>query len=97
MLIAVILGGAVCPKPISKVQFWMITFSRSMYEKTTFPKIDIGSDDLSQIEATWLLTPPACPICPILTWLRKNRFLNCLDGVMFSLSHEITVCFTNVI
>ena len=31
-----------------------------MYENSTFPKIDIGSDDLSQIEATWLLTPPAC-------------------------------------
>ena len=72
MVIAVILGGAVCPKPILKVQFWMITFSRSMYEKSTFPKIDIGSDDLSQIEATWLLTPPACPIRPIFTWLRKK-------------------------
>ena len=82
MLIAVILGGAVCPKPILEVQFWMITFSRSMYKESTFPKIDVGSDDLSQIEATWLLTPPACPICPILTWLRKNYFFNCLDGVI---------------
>ena len=40
MLIAVILGGAVCPEPILKVQIWLIIFSRSMYEKTTCPKID---------------------------------------------------------
>ena len=26
MLIAVILGGAVCPEPILKVQIWMIIF-----------------------------------------------------------------------
>ena len=60
MVIAVILGGVVCPKPMIKVQFWMIIVSRSMYENSTFPKIDIGPDDLSRIEATWLLTPPAC-------------------------------------
>ena len=49
MVIAVILGGAVCPKPISKVQFWMITFSRPMYAKYTFP-IEIGSDDYLKLK-----------------------------------------------
>ena len=75
MLIAVILGGAVCPKPILKVQFWMITFSRSMYETSTFEKIDIGSDDLSQIEATWLLTPPACRFWEV-SELEISKFSN---------------------
>ena len=46
IVIAVIFGRAVCPKPILKVQFGMIIFSKSIHRKWSFPNIDFW-------ETTW--------------------------------------------
>ena len=53
-------------------------------QKYVFPKIEIRSNDLSQIEATPLLTPPACSIQFILHFLDKiEKSMNlCINPVV---------------